>query len=375
MEIKELTEEQYYADNQFLNFSALKIFSKCEVLYKDTFLVKTYQPPDKEYFTYGKIVDCLLTTPDKFDEMFIRVERTVKEEKALEIENEIKGLQAEIVELTQKMNDGDGRAKRSITAREKKLGEAQANLESITKFKDKIQVTPSLWKNAFETAEAIKSHPFFGSLEFNEFTSQQSFATTIDGIPTKGRLDYLELSQPVFEMYKLWKTGQITADQMKERITLIPEAQRKAAILDIKSCYDLSKLEPFNYRNQLSFYRRLVLAVLGIKADCYILAGDKAGEFKKVELFKFSDNVLDDILPDIEEWSRRWFAAVKNQTFVSAKAKEGFKQECYSCSECRNCPFSIVPGQPVMINAPRFDKTEGMILQALSKGEPTREEY
>ncbi len=353
-EVKQLEEKEYYQDTNYLNFSGLKLFSKCETLYRDTFLLKAYEEPERDYYLYGHVVDCFLTEPDEFDKRYVRVDRTVKVESALDIENKMQVLANEIEGLKEKADKGNKTAIKGIVSRQGQMFELGEKLKVIRDFSDKIQVTNAVWENAMATAEAIKAHPIFGSMEFNDVTAQQTFACIVNGIPRKARLDYLKMSKPLTDLYTLWKTDLISLQEMQKQIAALDPADKWINILDIKTCYDLAKLEPWNYRGQLAFYRTMIREIFGISAECYILVGDKADEFKKSEWFHYPANVLDTIETDIEIWAKRWANAITTNTFVSAKVKEGFQQQCYACSECRTQPFSTKPGSPVEVTGPRF---------------------
>ena len=361
-------DEAYYSDHEYLNFSGLKVFSKCETLYRDQFMTHTYEAPDKDYFIYGKVVDCLLTTPGDIDKLFVRVDRKVDPEKALQIENDIKTLQLEMTEPNEKGETmetkaaaGNKTCQKGIEKRKKEIEENQEKLKAITESAAKQQVTGSIWEEAHATAEAIKQHPYFKTMEFNGLTSQQSFAIEDNGLKMKGKLDYLRMSQPMTELYSIYCSGLIELIEMQKQIASLPHTEKWAVIVDIKSCFSLAKLEPWNYRGQLRFYQILVESVFGVRPDCYILVGDKMKEFKMTELFHYSQNVLSDLDPDIIEWRKRWSHAIQTNTFVSNKVKNGWNQDCFTCIECRTQPFSKTPGQPVEVMQPRFEHTAGVI--------------
>lgn len=406
------TKEDYYKDNTACSFSGLKVFSKCETLYRDIFVTKEYEEPDYDYFVYGKLVDAMTTEPESFiEENFIKVERKVRAEDALKLENDITMLRLEIDEKKTEGNRKneakrevirakidalsvamakkrekdpaadvgkdlekagkfdeemrtlpmDKTIEKGIASREAQILEVQAKLDTIKLLGTKQQVTPSVWQNALETAAAIKSHPSFQSMEFNEATSQQIFRATINGIPCKGKLDHLKLSPTLATLYAIYVAGQMTIEELHAKILSdVHETDKWAIITDIKTCRDLKGLEPYNnhYRGQLGFYRVLVSTVLGIPKEnirCRILVADKMNnDFKKVELFEYTAAALEELQDNIWQWAGIWQRAMGNHVFISDKAKRGMKQECFTCSECRFCPFALIPGTPVMVNAPRF---------------------
>lgn len=366
--------EAYYKDRQFGSFSGIKVFSKCETLFRDIFIDKTYEEPEQDYFIYGGLVDAMVTEPEDYvKKHFIRVERKVKPEDALKIENQIKELELEITtkeaEIAEKPNKT---TEKGIASRKEKVIELKTQMGMIKEYADKQQVTNSIWENAEETALALKTHPSYSNMVFNEFTSQQVFVTVIDGIPLKGKLDHLYMSPAMTKIYALFVAKQITDEEMRAKIKELNPNDHYACITDIKTCRDVAMLEPYNnqYRGQLGFYQDLVSNVLGIPVEnikCRILVADKlSSTFKKAELFEYDQASLNELKADVKAWTQLWWKAVQTKTFVSAKAKHGMGQKCYTCSECRFCPFSNTPGQPVMISGPRFGDLEKVASGELS---------
>ncbi len=404
--------DSYYKDSKFATFSGIKVFSKCERLYYDLYIGKTYEEPEHDYFVYGKLVDAFVTeAPEFIDKNFVKVERKINPEDALKFENKIKELETEItgktlemdrkfqdkqqdliskvkvleekrtegkeltpaqekkiLELTTQINDMtlnrseflDKTMVKGIESRKEEIVSIQTSLNAIKQLADKQQVTPSVWENAEQTALALKSHPYYSNMEFNSITSQQIFATVINGIPRKGRLDHLKLSPSLSKFYAIYKANQMTLKELREKISTMNPNDLWAIITDIKSCYDVAKLEPYNthYRGQLGFYQDLVSDVLMIPKEnikCQIFVADKlSSTFKKAELFLYDQKVLDELKPDVEAWVNIWANAMRTGKFVSAKEKFGMKQDCYTCSVCRFCPFSMNPGEPVIVSGPRF---------------------
>jgi len=363
-EVQLIDKNDYYKDVSYISFSGLKVFSKCETLYRDIFVTKVYEEPEKDYFIYGKLVDAFVTEkPEFIQENFIQVERKINPEDALKYENQIKELQSEIekkeAEIAVKPNKT---TEKGIASRREKIAGIQEALDTIKHLADKQQVTPSIWDNAEQTALALKTHPYYSNMEFNSVTSQQIFTCVVDGIPRKGKLDHLKLSPALTKIYAIWKAEQISTEDMQAKIRELNPNDLWAVITDIKTCYDVAKLEPFNnhYRGQLRFYQDLVHNTLLIpleKIKCQILVADKlSSEFKKAELFQYTQGALDELWPDILQWMHLWMVATKSQTYTSAKEKAGIEQKCFTCSECRFCPLSRRAGDPVIVDGPRFKK-------------------
>ena len=408
-DVKLVDKDDYYKDSSSISFSALKVFSKCETLYQDIFVNKTYEEPEQDYFIYGKLVDAMVTEKPEFIPLnFVKVERKIKPEQALEFENKIKALEAEIVEkegqinekikakadvliakikaieekgeptpanekklsdfriqlndLTLKREDFiDKTLQKGIESRKQEILEIQSSLDLIKDLADKQQVTPSIWENAESTALALKTHPYYSNMEFNEITSQQIFQCVIDGIPRKGKLDHLKLSPAITKFYAIYKAGQMTLEELRERIKGLNHNDLWAVITDIKTCKDIAVLEPYNthYRGQLGYYQDLVAHTLWIPVEnvkVQILAADKmSNEFKKAEFFLYTQGALDELKTDVKEWLRIWKAANDTKTYVSSKQKNGMKQKCFTCSDCRFCPLSKKAGEPVIVDGPRFE--------------------
>lgn len=351
-------------------------------------------------------------------ENFVRVERRVNPEDALRIENKIKDLETEILEKEAKIEEKLGEKKAAETTKVLKLRSAlndkilkkpdadyskdlakiteaenalpgkleeimqnadktlvkgietrRANileekekLALIASLVDKQQVTGSIWENAEETALALRTHPSFAQMEFNSFTSQQVFAVMADGVPFKGKLDHLKLSPALTKLYSIYISGQMTLEDMQTRIREDVHADDLWAIItDIKTCRDLKSLEPWSthYRGQLGTYQVLVGSTLLIPKEnirCRILVADKINNsFKKAELLEYTQASLDELQPNIWEWARYWKANALDQgIYVSDKAKRGWNQECFTCTECRLSPFSNKVGEPVLVSGPRF---------------------
>lgn len=405
--------EDYYKDNTAASFSGLKVFSKCETLYRDLFVTKVYEEPDHDYFTYGKLVDAMVSEPEDFiPKNFVKVERRVNPEDALEIENKMKGLYEEVDDKEKEQHEtmtakkvallekvGEARKKlndkvmakpngdyskemakiqqlevaatvpiepnktleKGIASRREEIAECHAKLQVIADYADKIQVTEALWKNSEETAAALKAHPSYVTMEFNGLTSQQIFKIKIDGVMCKGKLDHLKLSPALTKLYAIYVAKQITLEQLQLKIqTDIHPTDLWAIITDIKTCKDLKELEPYNnhYRGQLGWYQMLVSNVLLIPRKnirTRILAADKMNnDFKKCELFEYTEEAVTELHGDVLAWCKIWQDRQQHGGYQSSKEKFGLNQTCFTCTECRFCPFSKKPGEPVLVTGPRF---------------------
>ncbi len=375
-----IDKDSYYKDLEFVSFSMLKCYSFCPTLFEDTYITKVYEEGDQDYFTYGKLVDAMLTESPKFvEENFAMVERKVKIEDALKIETKIGELQAYIdnPDFMAKCEKGNLTSLKGLESRKKQIAECEESLALITSLSKKIQVTTALWREADETATAIKAHPYFVNLTFNEISSQQIFAVNIGGIKRKGRLDHLKLSPAIERLYTIYTIGKMTQAQLKEEVQKLNPNDLWAIITDVKTCYSMKELEPANdhYLGQLAYYRELVSNFIGIpyqNIKCRILAGDKQnGKIKMAELFEYTQSLLDQARTKNHEMLGRFSEAMQTKTFVSQKESLGMQQFCFKCSKCRFCPFSQKPGDPVIISELRFPKRESKFDSNESAAAPT----
>ncbi len=231
-----LDKDDYYKDVDYVSFSHIKLFASCETLYRDTYITKTYEEGDKDYFTYGKLVDALLSEPEEFvKENFMRVERKIKVEDALKYENQIKELEAYISapDFLEKIEKGNKTAIKGLEKRKLEIEEAQGCLKVIGSLGDKIQVTNSIWEEAHETALAIKTHPSFVQFDWNSLTSQQLITAEIDGVKRKGRLDHLKLSPTIHKLYAIFKANQMTKEDLQKKIKELNPNDHWAIITDL----------------------------------------------------------------------------------------------------------------------------------------------
>lgn len=365
-----MTKENYYQDTQSISFSMIKDFSRCETLFRDKIVNKIYVEPDHDYLTYGKLVDAFVTeSPDFVKENFVLVDKRVKPEDALRYENSVKKLQAEIDLVDDKGNSmrdkvaaGNKTAIKGLEKRTREIQEFQDKLSALQNLAGKEQVTRSLWEEAEQTALALKTHPYFTSMVFDQFTSQQIFIIKKEGVSRKGRLDHLKLCPQIEKLYKLYVAKQLSYEDMGNKIAQMDPRELWATITDIKTCYSMEKLEPFNdpWLGQLSYYQDLVSEFLLIPTaniKCQIFGADKvSNNFKMAELFTYPQTAINEQKADLDEWVRKIAQALKSNVYISSKAKNGFNQKCYTCQECRLAPFSTQPGQPVLVTGPRFKK-------------------
>lgn len=356
-----ISKEDYYQDTKSVSFSMLRDFEKCETLYRDKHVDKLYAEPDHDYLTYGKLVDAFVTeSPQYVENNFVFVEKRVKPEDALRYENAIIRLKEELMPIIEKAAQGNKTALKGKAKREAEIIDYETRLSALKNMAGKEQVTKALWEEAEQTALAIKTHPYYSNMVFDQFTSQQIFIAKIEGVSRKGRLDHLKLCPQIEKLYKLYVAKQLSYQEMGNKIAQLDPRELWAIITDVKTCYSIKEVDPFNdhWRGQLAYYQDLVSEFLLIPATnirCQILCGDKtSNSFKMSELFYYPQSALEERKVELNKLVAAWKKATDTKTFVSAKQKKGFDQECYTCQECRLAPFSKIPGQAVLVEAPRF---------------------
>lgn len=328
-----------------INFSALRVFSTCPKLYQEQFLLKTYEPPEKDYFVYGTIVDLILSGNKKdIAKRFILMERKADSSKALEYDEKLKALEAEIstpdksgATLLEKAKAGNKTAQKGVEKRRREIDELQKKVRALKDIGTKVQVTPAIWDNAHETAEAIAQNPFYKSLDVKPGTSQPRLTA---GRRT-GTLDYLKFSDPIQKIWALFITGNISEAELKRQIETIPDEEKHGMIVDYKTTFQLSKLDPVMYAPQLWYYREIVKDLTGIECSCFTIVGDKDPDHKRVQDFHYSKATLEEAGMKVRFIEKFFWQCVGIDAWPSAKQLDGFKQTCFRCSECSNRPFSF----------------------------------
>lgn len=85
----------------------------------------------------------------------------------------------------------------------------------------------------------------------------------------------------------------------------------------------------------------------GLKVmSCFALVGDK-GVNKLAQDYVYSDGVLEAALDEVLKVEMHLFNSLEKNDWPSAKLLRGKQQECFSCLECSNRPFST--GSPVTV--------------------------
>lgn len=298
-----------YEGIEALNYSGLKCFAKCPRLYLEKYIEKSYVEPDRDYFLYGHLVDCLVTQPETLDERFVKVARRM-DGSTLDLEVKCHALEEEIVSRQVLAAAGNKTAIKGIESRQKKLVELRQRIEEAKAYGDKAQVPSSIWDDAHETAEAINTLPLHNNLLASGFAcSPQVVLLGHEGAERKCMID------------RLYIKG------------------KQAVIVDIKTTYRLTDLDPMMYAGQLAYYKYIVEENGYDVLDCYALVGDK-GERKLAQDFKYSNSTLEKSLEEVLRTEMLLLESITTDNFPSAKTLRGREQECFSCSFCSIRPFS-----------------------------------
>lgn len=350
------SEKDYRQDSSNVNHSALKYaFNVCPNLYREQYITKVYEEPEKDYFLYGSLVDCLLTTPEDTGKKFVRVDKKLDPADALKYEQAIKELQLEMntpdkkgETMLEKAEKGNKTSQAGIDKREREMEELRTRLSNIRELGSKQQITNGMWQDAYETADAIKNNPMFKELSFDEFSSQQVFVDP--ATQRKGMLDYVRFSTPLQKLYVLYKAGSLDHDAFLRGVADLSEESRSGIIVDIKTTKLISEFEPEIYASQLAIYQRLVEAVTGVRCRCFIIAGDKDPKCKRSQDYELSQSLIDRAWGRFVQVESAFRECKEEDNWPSAKELWGTKQQCFRCSICKDRPFSFT--KPLLVEGP-----------------------
>lgn len=316
-DLQTLSREQYER-LPYASHSGLKTFISCPRLYYERYVTREHVDAEQDYFIYGHLVDCLVTTPSLLNERFARVTRK-SNGGTLDLEMDIQSLEQEIEQLKPLVAEGKKRAIASLAKKEKDLVGLRQQIEECQSISGRVQVTNALWQNAFETAAVINANPFLVHLR-RSYTCTPQVTLVDEQLKRKGIIDLLFVNE-----------------------------QGEYVIVDIKTTYRLRDLNPEDYAAQFAIYRELVRH--NFKTDsirCVAIVGDKDPDHKMAQDFEYSAATLDIHLRTIEEVESSWATCVDKEFWPSAKELRGREQECFRCSMCSVRPFSQ-DAQPVLI--------------------------
>lgn len=345
--------QDYRLNFDMLSYSEIKCFSKCPRLYFEQYIKKTYQQEDQDYFVYGHVVDALVTQPWTLDERFSRVSRKTNGTCLASVE-ELRTVQAKIAALEPLASANKTKA-RSLEKCLREQEEIQARIKEIQSVEGKVQVTNAIWENAHDTAEAIKRNPFYAErvaplLE----TTREAFQQMIYDAEThsKGILDILVLPKEGYVILDAFRDGKLSKEEARTEAGKLGEIQ--GFIADIKTTFSMQKLAPVDYAAQLGYYQLILSEILGVKLPCYAIVGDKDPSVKVAQDFAYSQDVLDFqvqkllSVKSIMLKSQALFNDTQDEKwYPAAKTFRGKRQECMSCSVCRERPYSS--GAPYQI--------------------------
>lgn len=332
-----------------INQSGLKLFSQCPNLYKERYLEMTNVAPEKDYFTYGSLVDAILTNPENVDNLFY-VGKKKRETNPLELLAKKTALEKEIIDLTDKAKEGNKTALKGISSRQAKIAEIDEQLTPEDASETRKLVTPSMWEDAHETAEAISQLDLWKRLTKASHVFQPELVST--KIKRRGTFDVLSGSDAVITLFKSFQANLIQYEAFREAVDKLPENERWLVIGDVKSTADLKEFNATKVREmyaiQLAFYRSLVREIFGIEPECVIIAGDKANGFKMAEEYIFSSETLDWADARAKEVEEVFWRCANTYEWPAAKEIHGSNQECFTCSKCRMKPHSKT-NKPVIV--------------------------
>jgi len=289
-------------------------------------LEKSYSDPERDYFVYGSLVDCLLTTPAELDKRFALVARRVSDKGTLVIEEKIKELNTQL-----QLSPNDAKVAKALKKECEKLA-------IIAQRGEVTQVPPAMWHDAHETARAIERNPFFQELKAAGERARWQEVIATDNPKRKGQVDCLYFScDAAASFWQLYASGRMEAEELKNKMQQIDGVT--ISIIDIKTTARLTEFDPRVYDGQLAFYRQMVYDLTGIKAECYIIAGDKADR-KMAQDYWRSGQALDFKFSQIVQLEEALAFCHTENTWPPAKELRGKDQECFRCSACRERPFS-----------------------------------
>ncbi len=290
--------DEYFADKEYITNSMLKDFQFCNYLYKCKHIDKIVKEIQKDYFTYGKAVDTILSGEDIQDKFFVG---TAPKESIEELRECVK-----IVENEMKEREDTEKSllKSHITKLEKfneKIADAQAT-------EGKIAITSTVLGHIVDTAKEIKSQPLYEA--FSGAKTQTIIATEINGVKVKCMLDKLDLKNKI--------------------------------ICDDKTTANMNTFDPEMYLQQLAWYRWIVKEVFDVEADCYLSVGDKMSGFKRSSLYYITPEKLNYQEIINQALLEEFLKAKKDKKYLPCvQGRPDLRQEhCFKCSYYQDCRHS-----------------------------------
>jgi hypothetical protein len=155
------TEEEYRASN-CLSYSILKeVHDNPEILLKEKVEV------DKEYFTFGKLVDMMLTNPKEIENTFFVNDKVPSDQyKAIiqyyvnnQYSTKLEDLTNEDIEILYSKSGSDSKWLPD-TKRKKLIENGSDYLVLLTEHKDKTIVSTEIFMEATKVSEMLRTHPW-----------------------------------------------------------------------------------------------------------------------------------------------------------------------------------------------------------------------
>lgn len=350
MDTRPLSRDAYRDASEYVNYSSLKDFSACPRLYYEKYVERSLVDIRHDYFTYGSLVDCLVTTPGELEERFIQVDRRMEAAKTLDIEMRLKELPLEIEALKAELAVNP---KKTVQTKLKKAeAEIQALNDKLNVCRNAIsreQVTAAMWEDAHDTAQVIKQNVRYQHLIVDQFPlamPQVVLCTHTEGKPhRKGQLDFLVCpSQEAQALIQMWQGGMIFEADLPARFAELGDSSSVFHIIDIKTTARLSDFDPKTYAGQLAFYQAMLASLTGLAKEhilCSIIAGDKRDDRKMAQDYLFTQDTLDFAYGQVLVVEEALRECQRTNVWPSAKSLRGQEQTCFRCRECSSRPFSV----------------------------------
>ncbi|MHA2255518.1 MAG: PD-(D/E)XK nuclease-like domain-containing protein [Candidatus Heimdallarchaeaceae archaeon] len=184
-----------------LSYSAVKVFLESPEEFKHQY-IDGNKPDRTKAMSLGSLVDCMLTTPDKFEEEYaiqsIDKPSSSAQQNAFAdeiVETYIQGIQPEADEVWKHHFSSKGKSEEAIVSASKDLFTAwKSYMEWMIDVKknDKIVITKNEHQKALDICEAVKNHPMAAkwlvSIE-GEFQKELRWKSTVSDIEILGYVD------------------------------------------------------------------------------------------------------------------------------------------------------------------------------------------
>jgi len=301
MKNKKFTTETYFPDFEYITNSDVIAYNFCPFYYKEKRDGKV-EKLDKDYFTYGKGVDCILSR-EKFEDKFFAGK--APKESVEEIESLIEATDSEIKERT-------STGKNPLKTQLDKMDKFEAFLIIAKGIEGKTVITENEAEHIKQSADELLSQPLYKA--FEKANTQTIIATEINGVKVKCMLDKLDLKN------KIICDDKTTANLMKANLAL--------------------------YLQQLAWYRWIVEEAKGVRCDCYLAVVDKNKSknlpFKRSSLFFAPPEKLDFQHEDNMAFLKTLTKAIKEDNFppITKLDESAREDKCFYCDHYKNCPHS-----------------------------------